>query len=279
MKLLQIARIAAITALFSANLAANIIDGIALKVDGNIITMHEIQNLQKSANLSRDAAIEQLINDKLKDNEIKRLNIKVDDSRVNDEMNAIAVANKITRAELESAVKSQGLSLEQYKSDLKNHLINRDLMQKILQTNANIASEGDLRAFYEANKDDFKIPTKIKVTSYNSQSEADLENFLRNPMMLNPNIQSREEEIDIRTLPSQIAAIFIETPERKFTPLLNSGSTLIVFFIREKSGEEVLSFEEAQSMIIQKYSQARESEILNEYFTKIKVNSNIEIMR
>lgn len=208
MKLLQIARIFAITALFSANLAANIIDGIALKVDGNIITMHEIQNLQKSANLSRDAAIEQLINDKLKDNEIKRLNIKVDDSRVNDEMNAIAVANKITRAELESAVKSQGLSLEQYKSDLKNHLINRDLMQKILQTNANIASEGDLRAFYEANKDDFKIPTKIKVTSYNSQSEADLENFLRNPMMLNPNIQSREEEIDIRTLPSQIAAIF-----------------------------------------------------------------------
>lgn len=279
MKLLQIARIAAITALFSANLAANIIDGIALKVDGNIITMHEIQNLQKSANLSRDAAVEQLINDKLKDNEIKRLNIKVDDSRVNDEMNAIAVANKITRAELESAVKSQGLSLEQYKSDLKNHLINRDLMQKILQTNANIASEGDLRAFYEANKDDFKIPTKIKVTSYNSQSEADLENFLRNPMMLNPNIQSREEEIDIRTLPSQIAAIFIETPERKFTPLLNSGSTLIVFFIREKSGEEVLSFEEARSMIIQKYSQARESEILNEYFTKIKVNSNIEIMR
>ena len=98
-------------------------------------------------------------------------------------------------------------------------------------------------------------------------------------MMLNPSIQSKDEEIDIRTLPVQIMGIFLDTPERSFTPVLNSGNTLIVFFIKEKGGKEILPFESAKTMVMQKYSQARENEILNEYFAKIKANTRIEIVR
>lgn len=258
---------------------AQILDGIAIKVDSNIITLYEINELQKSANLTREKAIDSLINDKLRENEIKRLNIKVDDSRINDEMNNIAMANKITRTELENALVAQKINLDDYKVELKNHIVNRELMQKILQTNSNIASEGDLQDFYEKNKDEFKIPTKIKVTSYTATSDVELQKFLQNPMMLNPNIQSKDEEIDIRALPMQIIGVFLDTPERKFTPVLNSGNTLIVFFIKEKGAKEVLPFENAKSMVIQKYSQARENDILNEYFAKIKANTRIEIVR
>lgn len=258
---------------------AQTLDGIAIKVDSNIITLYEINELQKSANLTREKAIDSLINDKLRENEIKRLNIKVDDSRINDEMNNIAMANKITRTELENALVAQKINLDDYKVELKNHIVNRELMQKILQTNSNIASEGDLQDFYEKNKDEFKIPTKIKVTSYTATSDVELQKFLQNPMMLNPNIQSKDEEIDIRALPMQIIGVFLDTPERKFTPVLNSGNTLIVFFIKEKGAKEVLPFENAKSMVIQKYSQARENDILNEYFAKIKANTRIEIVR
>lgn len=266
----------AIFALFSAILNANIIDGIAIKVDGNIITKYEITQLQKSQNLPKDKAIDALINEKLKENEIKRLGIKVDDERIDNEINSIAMANKITRAELESALQKQKINLDTYKAELKEHIINRELMQRILQTNSALASESDLQAFYEKNKNDFKIPTKVKVTSYVSNSDVELQRFLQNPLLLNPSIQSKDEEIDIRTLPAQVMGIFLDTPIKNFTPVLNSGSTLIVFFIKEKDGWEVLPFESAKSMVMQKYSQTRESEILNEYFTKVKANANIE---
>lgn len=266
----------AICALFSAILNANIIDGIAIKVDGNIITKYEITQLQKSQNLPKDKAIDALINEKLKENEIKRLGIKVDDERIDNEINSIAMANKITRTELESALQKQKINLDTYKAELKEHIINRELMQRILQTNSALASESDLQTFYEKNKNDFKIPTKVKVTSYVSNSDVELQRFLQNPLLLNPSIQSKDEEIDIRTLPAQVMGIFLDTPIKNFTPVLNSGSTLIVFFIKEKDGWEVLPFESAKSMVMQKYSQTRESEILNEYFTKVKANANIE---
>ena len=263
-------------ALFSVILNANIIDGIAIKVDGNIITLYEITQLQKSQNLPKDKAIDALINEKLKENEIKRLGIKVDDERIDNEINSIAMANKITRAELESALQKQKINLDTYKAELKEHITNRELMQRILQTNSALASESDLQAFYEKNKNDFKIPTKVKVTSYASNSDVELQRFLQNPLLLNPSIQSKDEEIDVRTLPAQVMGIFLDTPIKNFTPVLNSGSTLIVFFIKEKGGWEVLPFESAKSMVMQKYSQTRESEILNEYFTKVKANANIE---
>lgn len=265
-------------ALFSAILNANIIDGIAIKVDGNIITKYEITQLQKSQNLPKDKAIDALINEKLKENEIKRLGIKVDDERIDNEINSIAMANKITRTELESALQKQKINLDTYKAELREHIINRELMQRILQTNSALASESDLQTFYEKNKNDFKIPTKVKVTSYVSNSDVELQRFLQNPLLLNPSIQSKDEEIDIRTLPAQVMGIFLDTPIKNFTPVLNSGSTLIVFFIKEKDGWEVLPFESAKSMVMQKYSQTRESEILNEYFTKVKANANIEMI-
>lgn len=268
----------AIFALFSAILSANIIDGIAIKVDGNIITKYEITQLQKSQNLPKEKATQALIDEKLKENEIKRLGIKVDDERIENEINNIAMANKITRAELESALQKQKINLDTYKAELKEHITNRELMQRILQTNSALASESDLQAFYEKNKNDFKIPTKVKVTSYASNSDVELQRFLQNPLLLNPSIQSKDEEIDVRTLPAQVMGIFLDTPIKNFTPVLNSGSTLIVFFIKEKGGWEVLPFESAKSMVMQKYSQARESEILNEYFTKIKANANIEVI-
>lgn len=258
---------------------ANTIDGIAIKIDGNIITLYEINKLQNDKKITRQRAVDELINEKLRENEIRKLDIKVDDSRINDEMNSIAMANKITRTEFENALLAQKINIDEYKKELKNHIINRELMQKILQTHSSLASESDLMAFYEKNKDDFKIPTKIKVTSYTATSDVELQRFLQNPMMLNPSIQSKDEEIDIRNLPMQIVGVFLDTPQRRFTPVLNSGNTLIVFFIKEKGEMEILPFESAKTMVMQKYSQVRENDILNEYFAKIKANTRIEIIR
>ena len=88
---------------------ANTIDGIAIKVNGNIITMHEIQTLQEKTKISKEEAIEQIIKDKLRENEIKRLGINIDDAKLDEEINNIASANNITRDELKNTLKSQGI--------------------------------------------------------------------------------------------------------------------------------------------------------------------------
>ena len=51
-----------------AILNAETIDGIAIKVDGNIITIFEIDELQKSKKITRQKAVDELINEKLREN-------------------------------------------------------------------------------------------------------------------------------------------------------------------------------------------------------------------
>lgn len=268
----------AILAIFSA-LGGSVIDGVAIKVNGNIITLYEIQKLQDSLKISREESVERIILEKIKENEIKRLGIVVTDEQVNEEISAIIANNKITQETLIEALKAQGMDFETYKKDMKTHLINRNLTQRILQSNATLADEEDLLEYYETHKNEFMFPTRIKVTSYSSNSDVALQQFLSNPLSVNPNVEMKDEEIDTRNLPAQIMSIFIETPERKFTPVLNSGSTLIVFFIKEKLDKELVPFDDIKPNVMQRYSQAKESEILSEYFNRIKASSTIEIVR
>lgn len=258
---------------------ANTIDGIAIKVNGNIITMHEIHKLQESAKIRKKEAVEQILRDKLRENEIKRLGIKIDDAKLNEEISNIASANNITRDELINALKSQGVDFDDYKNELREHLLNRELMQKILQTNINLANDEDLKKYYDYNQELFTFPTLIKVTSYTSINDAALQQFLSNPLIVNPEVQSKDEEIDIKSLPPQIVNIFLNTPDKKFTPVLNSGNTLIVFFIKEKTNKELMPFEEIKPNVMQRYAEAKENELLNEYFDKIKASTKIEYIR
>ena len=258
---------------------AKTIDGVAIKVNGNIITMYEIEKIQNENKISKKEAIDLIIRNKLKENEIKRLGIIIDDKRLNEEINNIASSNNITRDELIKALKAQGIDFQNYKNDLKEHLANRDLMQKVLQTNTNLTSDEDLKKYYDANPSLFTFPTIIKVTSYTSTSDEALQRFLSNPLIVNSSIQSKDEEINIRNLPPQIVNIFLNTPDKKFTPILNSGNTLIVFFIKEKTNKELIPFDDIKSNVMQKYPEAKESDLLNEYFNKIKASTNIEYIR
>ena len=66
----------------ASNQPSNIVGGIAIKVNNDPITLYEIQSLSAKQHISKDKAQEILIAQRLKDQEIKRLNIAIDDMRL-----------------------------------------------------------------------------------------------------------------------------------------------------------------------------------------------------
>ena len=73
-----------------ASIYAEIVAGVALRVNGHAITLYEIQSLQAQRKISRQAAIDFLINERLKDDEIERFKINVDDFKIDEEIALIA---------------------------------------------------------------------------------------------------------------------------------------------------------------------------------------------
>ncbi|MBR2112659.1 MAG: peptidyl-prolyl cis-trans isomerase [Helicobacter sp.] len=260
--------------------ASDVIAGVAVRVNGHAITLHEIEKMQKTMKVDRQQAIDLLINERLKDDEIERFKIGIDEFKIDDEIGRIASSNGINKSALIAQLAREGVSYQAYRADLKKQLQTRELMQKILASNVNITDESELFAYYNAHKKDFEVPSSVKVMRYSTSSDALLQKAMKDPKKNIEGVQKQEETINMHILSPQIAQVFVTTPKGDFTPVLNAGNNVLVsFLVLEKLGEKLMSYEEAKSMVNQRVMVQKEQSIIKEHFAKIRASAKIVYLR
>lgn len=260
--------------------ASDVIAGVAVRVNGHAITLHEIEKMQKAMKVDRQQAIDLLINERLKDDEIERFKIGIDEFKIDDEIGRIASSNGINKSALIAQLAREGVSYQAYRADLKKQLQTRELMQKILASNVNITDESELFAYYNAHKKDFEVPSSVKVMRYSTSSDALLQKAMKDPKKNIEGVQKQEETINMHILSPQIAQVFVTTPKGDFTPVLNAGNNVLVsFLVLEKLGEKLMSYEEAKSMVNQRVMAQKEQSIIKEHFAKIRASAKIVYLR
>ncbi|PAF43346.1 peptidylprolyl isomerase [Helicobacter sp. 11S03491-1] len=257
-----------------------IVGGIAITVNGDPITLYQIQQTEKKFKFSKQKAIDKLIAEKIKDQEIKRLNIHVDDAKVEEEIDNIAKHNGMDRDNFVSALMHQGISYGKYKDELKEQIQTQELLRNILLSNVNTAGETQMRDYYNKHKEEFKIPKDVETVRYISRDPQALKKAIENPMMNIAGVDRGEEKISLESLNSQIAQVFIKTEKNAFTPVLNAGGgSYVSFFIKDKIGQTEIPFAQAKNFIAQKLVEGNQDRILDEYFEKIKVKAKINVIR
>lgn len=260
--------------------ASDVIAGVAVRVNGHAITLHEIEKMQKTMKVDRQQAIDLLINERLKDDEIERFKISIDEFKIDDEIGRIASSNGINKSALIAQLAREGVSYQAYRADLKKQLQTRELMQKILASNVNITDESELFAYYNAHKKDFEVPSSVKVMRYSTSSDALLQKAMKDPKKNIEGVQKQEETINMHILSPQIAQVFVTTPKGDFTPVLNAGNNVLVsFLVLEKLGEKLMSYEEAKPMVNQRVMAQKEQSIIKEHFAKIRASAKIVYLR
>ncbi len=259
---------------------ASVIAGVAIRVNGNAITINEIKKLQQELKIGKKEAIDLLINERLKDDEIARFKITIDEFKIDDEITRIATSSGITKSALISKLAKDGIGYQDYRAELKKELQTRELMQKILASNVNITDESELFAYYNKHKSQFEVPSSVKVVRYSSSDDALLQRAIKERKKNFSGVEKQEEEISIASLNNQIAQIFTSTPKGQFTPVLNAGNNILVsFFIIEKKGHKLMSFEEAKPLVNQRIMAQREQSIIQEHFAKVRSSAKIVYLR
>lgn len=257
-----------------------IVGGIALTVNGDPITLYQIKETQKKLKIDEKQAVNALIAERLKTQEIKRLKINVDDARIDEEMDNIAKQNGMTRDGLIGALMKDGISYSEYRKKLKDQIQTQELLRNILLSNVNMAGETQMRDYYDKHKDEFIVPKKVQTIRYVSSSSSSLQEAMASPSLSVTGVDKGEEDIDIDTLNPQIAQVFIQTPKNNFTPVLNAGGgNYVAFLIKNKIGETEIPYDQAKNFIAQKLVQSNQDMVLNEYFEKIRVKAKINVIR
>lgn len=256
-----------------------VVGGISLLVNGSPITLYQIQEEQKKSKVSKAQARDRLIAERIKNQEIERLKIHVDDDKLDQEMAMMAQQQGMDLDHFKQMLMAEG-HYKLYRDQLKEHLEMQELLRNILLTNVDTSSETKMREYYNKHKEQFSIPTEIETVRYTSTNQEDLERAMADPNLEIPGVSKANEKIEMKTLSPQIAQVFISHEQGSFTPVMNGGGgQFITFYIKEKKGKNEVSFSQAKQFIAQKLVEESKDKILEEHFEKLRVKSRIVMIR
>jgi len=259
---------------------AGLVNGIAVTVNNEPITLYEIDDTAKKMKISKQEALDYLVDEKLQASEVKRLGIFVDSYEIDDRIDAIAGSNNLSVAEFKDILASKFIGFEDYKKNLQKKLVQEKLARKIFTEESVTVEREDARIYYENNKEEFAVPTRVKITKYASKDQRQLATYIRNPLLRPDGIMVESETVETALLNPKLLSLVLETKQGSFTPILPAGSDLFVSIrVEEKMDTNQKSFEEVEASIMEKLKQMNESKAIERYFKKQRANAKIVKIR
>lgn len=156
---------------------AVMISQIAAVVNDEIITTHQLDLAVKSqltkldrrpspaqVGALRKEMLSRLVEEALVEQRIRALNLQVSPEEV--ELAALDVQrqNKLSAEELEQAVLTQGLTMEQYRENLRKQLLRYKLLGEEVRSKVDV-SEREVREYYKAHIDEYRQPPKKTISA------------------------------------------------------------------------------------------------------------------
>lgn len=141
--------------------AASVADRIVAVVDDKVITQSDVNEALREAAKARpnkpatsQEVLESLINQKVMEGEMEREKIQVTDKEVEEALKNVAVRNQVSVEELKEKVVKEGLSLNEYKENLREELKRNAYMQKVVYPRVQVG-DYDLQEYYKRHLAEF----------------------------------------------------------------------------------------------------------------------------
>jgi len=257
---------------------AGLINAIAFIVNDEPVTLYEIDKTMEERNLSKNDAVKFLIDEKIYNQEIKKNNVSVDIFDIDNYIDRMAAQNKMSTLDFKSLIRQQQ-DYDTFEKKIKEQLLHQKLVRKIATGNIKIATEDDIKIYYENNKDQFTLANQIEVVAYVSKNKKLLQEIQSNPMKVDEGVISQALTLKQNELTPQVKYIINTTGVDQFSAIFAQNQQYNMFFIKEKNDIQTLSLEETKEQIFQKIMEQREQNYLNEYFETQKITSNIKVLR
>lgn len=175
---------------------SEVVDRIVAVVNDDIITLSELneamrpyeQKILASGYTSererqmlfrvREDMLNQLIDQKLTDQEIARYKLNVSDNEIDQAIERIKKTNSLTDEGFRAALEREGMSMEAYRQRMKEQLLRANLLNKEVKSKIVITRE-DVRKYYDEHPDLYKVTQSYVLETILSRPEpsrADISN-------------------------------------------------------------------------------------------------------
>ena len=258
---------------------AGLINAVAVKINNDVITLFDIDQIVLEKNISKNNAVTYLIDKALFAQEIKKQNISVDIFDTNKYLEKLAAANGMDLYNFKSLIKQKYKNQSIFDDEIKERILKEKLTQSLLRGNLTVATQEDMKLYYDNNQNQYQSSVSYEVIQYASKNRRALLLTKKNPMALIKELKKKEVTLENSKLSSQIKFILNETKAGEYTSIFTANKHYVMLYIKKKNGLKTQNFEEVKSLIFNQIMSEREKRFLDEHFKKARITANIEVIR
>jgi peptidyl-prolyl cis-trans isomerase SurA len=163
-------------------IGAEVVDRIVAVVNNDLISLSDLNNklrpyLEKIKTMGyppdkesqmifkvREDVLNQLIDQKLTDQEIARYKITASEKEVDNAVERIKKANSLTDEGFRQALAKEGLTLEEYRKIAKENILRANLVNREIKAKVVITKE-DIKAYYDSHPDQYGFEEKYHLAN------------------------------------------------------------------------------------------------------------------
>jgi parvulin-like peptidyl-prolyl isomerase len=261
---------------------AQIIDAIAIDVNGEPITTLEIQAVQQKQKISKKAAIEALINHRLEKGVIESSNIVIDKGEVDMKINQIAQSRGMSMEQMKQILTSKGLTWEAYKEQLTMELKKEKFFRQHIASSISQPSDDELKVYYETHKEKFagvSSAIQMSLVVYSSKSSLKLQEAIKTPMRKTQGVEQKPVLASSNNMNPQLFKLIQNTPQGSFTKPINTGKGFVAYYVKSKGGQGQGGFASVKNAVVMQWLQEERIKAGNDFINKLKSDANIRIIR
>ncbi len=262
-------------------LYAQVVDGIAVIVKGQAITIYDIQQEMKKAKVDAKKATSILVRKKLEDIEIKKRGISVSSTEVYSEIKKMAEKNNLTLNQFYDAIRSsRGITSDELKKTIKRRILNQKLHAAIAYSHISAPTEDEMKDYFNLHKSEFKNPSSFEVILYHSNNRQRLQQKINNPMLYAPDIQTSEQTLPYNKINPKLAQILKDTKPNTFTPIVqNADGQFMSFYLKDIKTQQEVTFESVKNQMANAIMDAKREQTLSDYFARLQQSADITVLR
>lgn len=258
---------------------AGLVNGIALTVNEQPITLYDIDKKMLEKNIGKNQAVSILIDELLYKQLLEKNSITADVFDVNNYIEQLASQNGMDVYSFKSIIRQKYKDYSVFEEETKQAVLRQKLIKNIMRGQVKVASQEDMEIYYENNKSKFASAKSVEVVQYFSQNKASLIKATKSPLLMPQDVQRTTLKLQVKDLNPQLQFLLNNTKIGTFTPIFTANRAYNSLYMVKKEGSSIQDFELVKSKIFADIMQSREKKFLKEYFEKEKLTADIKIVR
>lgn len=254
---------------------AQMVDAIAIVVEGEPITTAEIRAIQTQMSVSKKEAENLLIQDRLQKSAMK--DIAIDEASIDSKIMGIAAQNNLTVPKMQKILKEQGTSWSTYRKSIRDAMKKEKFFQENVINTISEPTDDELKLYYTNHKDAFIAPKDVNLIEYSASSEQKMKDFLQTKNT--KYVKSKSVTKSVQSLNPTLVGTILSTQDGSYTRPFNAGDRYISYKVVSKTGQIAMPFESAQGAVTARWKKQQQSKALKDYFEKLKTNADVQYIR